>query len=145
MVRDQIRTKWRTYLEKCEFGSGANNLWRTIKSLINRKQHSNAAISFGETIIFVNKKMQINSTDTLHHILQQSAKKRGSYVDIFKNYHTLACSLRRKSLNLQYAQSKHKGFWTRQHSSYYAKTLRTCKYCIYNKTHESMDYSDTKT
>ena len=37
VVRDHMRTKWRTYLEKCEFGSGANNLWRTIKSLTNRK------------------------------------------------------------------------------------------------------------
>ena len=32
MVRDHIRRKWRTYQEKCEFGSGANNLWRTIKT-----------------------------------------------------------------------------------------------------------------
>ena len=57
MVRDHIRTKWITYLEKCEFSSGANNLWRTIKSLTNRKtQDSNAAISFGGTIISDNKK-----------------------------------------------------------------------------------------
>ena len=26
VVRDHIRTKWRTYLRKCEFGSGVNNL-----------------------------------------------------------------------------------------------------------------------
>ena len=58
MVRDHISTKWRTYLEKCEFSSSANKLWRT--------------------------------TGNLHHILQQSAKTRGSYVDIFKNCHILA-------------------------------------------------------
>ena len=40
MVRDHIRTKWRTYLKKCEFGSGANNLWRTIKRLTNRKHRT---------------------------------------------------------------------------------------------------------
>ena len=50
MMRDHIRTK-------CEFGSGANNQWRTIKSLINRKtQDSNEAIWFGGTIISDNKK-----------------------------------------------------------------------------------------
>ena len=66
---DHIRTKWRTYLEKCEFGSSANNLWRTIKSLTNRKtQDSNAAISFGGTMISDNKKVanQFNRQYTPH-------------------------------------------------------------------------------
>ena len=32
MMRDHIRIKWRTYLEKCEFGSGANNVWYNKES-----------------------------------------------------------------------------------------------------------------
>ena len=57
---DHIRTKWRAYLEKFEFG--ANKLWRTIKSLTNRKtQDNNAAISFEGTIISDKKKVATQS------------------------------------------------------------------------------------
>ena len=69
MVRDHIRTKWRIYLEKCEFASGVKNLWRTIKSLTNRKtQDSNAAISFEGTMISDKKKVanQFNRQFTPH-------------------------------------------------------------------------------
>ena len=73
MVRDHIRTKCRTYLEKCELDSGENNLWRTIKILTNRKtQESNAAISLGGTIISDNKKAanQFNRQFTSRRVIK---------------------------------------------------------------------------
>ena len=72
MVRGHIRTKWRAYLEKCEFG--ANSLWHTIKSLTNRKtQDSNAPISFEGTIISDKKKVanQFNKQFTSHPTREQ--------------------------------------------------------------------------
>ena len=56
-------------MEQYEFGSGAINLWRTIKGLTNRKtQDSNAAISFEGTIISDKKKVanQFNREFTSH-------------------------------------------------------------------------------
>ena len=65
MVRDKIESIPR----KHEFCSGANNLWRTIKSLTNRKTQDNkAAISFEGTIIADKKKVanQFNRKFTSH-------------------------------------------------------------------------------
>ena len=65
----RVNAAKRTYVEKYEFGSGANNIWRTIKSLTNRKtQDNNAAISFEGTITSDIKKVanQFNRQFTSH-------------------------------------------------------------------------------
>ena len=66
-------------MEKSEFGSGANNLWRTIKSLTNRKtQDINAAISLEKNIISDKKKVanQFNRQFTPHPITVSKDKRQ---------------------------------------------------------------------
>ena len=77
-----IQTIHVSYLEKCEFGSDANNLWPTINSLTNRKtQDSNADISFEGTIISDKKKIakQFNRQFKPHSTTVSKDKRHAIY------------------------------------------------------------------
>lgn len=79
IVRNHLRDKWRSYLDKCEFNQNTNNLWRVIKRLSNKTENNGKVnLKFQDRTHCYPKQIahRFNTQFTAHPTTHDNTKKK---------------------------------------------------------------------